>query len=182
MKTINFILLFAFAASTCFYSSCKPGGKSRENATDTDTVKVKTQDTAINAVPGGSDSTAKNDKTILSKNRSEGTQVMVYYFHVTNRCPSCMAIEKATKKTLDTHFKNEVKQGSVKLTILNVDDEANKAISEKYQVYGSSLIIARVCNGKETTTDMTGDGFKYARNKEEKFIELLKNQVAAYLK
>jgi hypothetical protein len=36
--------------------------------------------------------------------------------------------------------------------------------------------------GKETTTDLTGDGFKFAKNKEERFIEILKNKITEYLK
>ena len=107
---------------------------------------------------------------------------MVYNFHITNRCASCIAIEEATTKTLKTYFPEELKQGRIKQYILNVDDEANEKISEKYQAFGSGLFVTKVYKGKETTTDMTGDGFKYARNKEEKFIEILKTKITEYLK
>ncbi|NVO02116.1 MAG: hypothetical protein HXX09_05385 [Bacteroidetes bacterium] len=108
--------------------------------------------------------------------------VLIYNFHVTNRCVSCIAIEDATTKTLNTYFSSEIKQGRIKRKILNVDDEANKKISEKYEAFGSGLFVTRVFKGKETTTDFTGDGFKYAKNKQEKFIELLKTKISEYLK
>lgn len=108
--------------------------------------------------------------------------VTVYNFHITNRCVSCIAIEEATTKTLNAYFKEEMKSGKVKRQILNVDDKSNKVISEKYQVFGSGLILARSFKGKENTTDLTGDGFRYARNKEEKFIEILKTRIIENLK
>jgi hypothetical protein len=39
-----------------------------------------------------------------------------------------------------------------------------------------------VLKGKETTIDLTGDGFKFALNKEDKFIEILKTNIENLLK
>jgi hypothetical protein len=116
------------------------------------------------------------------ENKTGLSTVLIYNFHVTNRCPSCIAIEQATTKTINTYFATEVKQGRIKRMVLNVDDAANNLISEKYQAFGSGLFITRVFKGKETTTDLTGDGFKFAKNKEEEFIKILKAQISEYLK
>lgn len=107
--------------------------------------------------------------------------IMVYNFHLTNRCVSCMAIEDATSKTLKLYFEDAVKKGKIKRKILNVEEEANSKISEKYQAFGSGIFVTQVKNGKEATTDLTGDGFRYARNKEEKFIAILKSTIDHYL-
>ena len=123
------------------------------------------------------DSTAATTTVITVK-----PTVLIYNFHITNRCVSCIAIEEATTKTLNTYFASEMKQGRIKRQILNVDEDANKTVSEKYQAFGSGLFITQVLKGNETTTDLTGDGFKYAKNKEEKFIEILKNKITEYLK
>jgi hypothetical protein len=63
-----------------------------------------------------------------------------------------------------------------------VDDDLNKSICMKYQAYGSGLFVTKVINGNETTTDLTGDGFRFAKNKPDRFIEILKNQITVYLK
>ena len=144
--------------------------------------------TAINEIK---DSLAKIDSTVIADSNSAikkdvindvNSKILIYNFHVTNRCPSCIAIEDATTKTLNTYFSKGLKEGRIKRQILNVDDKANKNISEKYEAFGSGLFITRVFKGKETTSDLTGDGFKFARNKEEKFIEILKNKISEYLK
>ena len=122
-------------------------------------------------------------KTLATKtHKAELSKVLIYNFHVTNRCVSCIAIEDATTKTINTYFANELKQGRIIRYILNVDEESNADMAEKYQAFGSGLFITRVYKGKETSTDLTGDGFKYAKNKEEKFIEILKNKISEYLK
>jgi hypothetical protein len=140
---------------------------------DTITESLPNTDSASNEV---------TENTITTINKEEKPKILIYSFHVTNRCASCIAIENATKKTLDTYFKTEVQKGIIKLSILSVDDEANAKIAEKYQAFGSALFVTRAFKGKETTSDFTGDGFKYAKNKEEKFIELLKNKISEYLK
>ena len=166
-------LCFCFLA---FGISCNNKGKP-EAKEKTDSVSAK-KDTAISlkgdSVNGTNVDTAIKTKVQSAKTDLETPKILIYNFHITNRCVSCIAIEEATTKTLTTYFSKEMKSGIIKRQILNVDDKANKSISEKYEAFGSGLFVTRVFKGKETTTDLTGDGFKYAKNKEEKFIEILK--------
>jgi len=154
------------------------------NTSSTKTEEQETTDTLAQAVTKSPDTTAAIDTTQknIAEPETELPKVSVYNFHVTNRCASCIAIEEATTKTLKTHFSAELRQGRIKQYILNVDDDANSKVAEKYQAFGSGLYVTRVFKGKETTTDLTGDGFKFAKNKEEKFIEILKNKITEYLK
>lgn len=133
-------------------------------------------------------STEKAKEETLSSNQQEinlNTEtpiVLIYNFYATHRCASCIAIEDATKKTLDTYFAEEIKQGKIKQYSINIDDEANAKLCEKYQAFGSGIYLTQVLKGKETTVDLTGDGFKFALNKEEKFVEILKTNIENLLK
>lgn len=177
MKKLAALPSLVFVLTVVLLFSCNQNtNKTNEQEANDTTVKVEQNSKDSLAV---SDTT---EKTVAAKQKTDLPKVLVYNFHVTNRCASCIAIEEATTKTLKTYFPSELKQGRIKQYILNVDDEANEKVSEKYQVFGSALIIVRVFKGKEVTTDLTGDGFKYARNKEEKFIEILKNKISEYLK
>jgi hypothetical protein len=106
----------------------------------------------------------------------------VIYFHATRRCPTCMAIEENTRKTLDTYFSNQLKNGTIKLTVINVDEDKNKAIAEKYEATGSALFLTKTSNGKENKNDMTDFAFSYARNNPDKFMTGLKNKINELLK
>lgn len=178
-----FQLLFILVSLSVFIISCNSSSNESLNNLIEDTLKVSSIDsTLMQVTPIESIDT----ETLVNKSAAikpeEKPKILIYNFHVTNRCVSCIAIEEATTKTINTYFSDEVKQGFIKRYILNVDDEANAKIAEKYQAFGSATFITRVFKGKETTTDFTGDGFKYAKNKEEKFIELLKNKITEYLK
>ncbi len=87
-------------------------------------------------------------------------KVDVYYFHITNRCSTCIAIEAQIRKTIDTHFSAQIKDGSLVLHVLNCELPENKTIAEKYLAYGSTLAITRTANGKESTEDITGWAFQ----------------------
>lgn len=123
-----------------------------------------------------------SDKALMEYDDSKLPVVLVLNFHLTNRCPSCIAIEETTIATLKQKYSAEMADGRVKQYTFNVDEKANKAIADKYQAYGASVFITRSFQGKETTTELTGDGFKYARNKPEMFAEILSNKINEYLK
>jgi hypothetical protein len=46
----------------------------------------------------------------------------VYYFHNTYRCATCNAIEAQTRKTLETYFKDKIESGTIKLMVLNAEE------------------------------------------------------------
>ena len=183
-KHILQVSLMFIASTIILFTACNSNSNQKATNAATDSSKV------IQTKATNTDSVVNTDVSKKGDNDNQATQkvnpkqsvVLIYNFHVTNRCPSCIAIEKATTKTLETYFSTEVKQGRIKRQILNVDDKANSAISEKYQAFGSGLFVTKVLNAKETTTDLTGDGFKFARNKEERFIEILKSIITEDLK
>lgn len=108
--------------------------------------------------------------------------INIYNFHLKRRCVNCLAIEKAVNQTLEKHFQKEVAAGLIKMNVINVEEDANKKIVEKFEVYGMGLYIVRTYKGKETIIDLTGDGVKYAKNKPEKFIKILKGKISENLK
>ncbi|MEI8004572.1 MAG: nitrophenyl compound nitroreductase subunit ArsF family protein [Bacteroidota bacterium] len=106
----------------------------------------------------------------------------VLYFHATRRCPTCMAIEENTKKTLDVYFASQLKNGTIKFTVIDVDDSKSKAIAEKYEATGSALFLTKTSGGKESRNDLTEFAFANARYNPDKFISVLKDKINLLLK
>ena len=185
MKKINFVVVFALFAILVL-ASCNSSETQKANESEIDSTPIIQLDTTATAELSQGDTTstqiAETKPADQSKPKIEQSKILIYNFHVTNRCVSCIAIEDATTKTLKTYFAKELKEGRINRQIINVDDEANAKIAEKYQAFGSGLFITRSFKGKEETTDLTGDGFKFAKNKEERFIEILKTKITEYLK
>ncbi|MEI6059925.1 MAG: nitrophenyl compound nitroreductase subunit ArsF family protein [Bacteroidota bacterium] len=109
-------------------------------------------------------------------------KLQIVYFHAKNRCPTCLSIEENTKKTLNTYFAAQLKDGTIKLQVLDVSEEKNEKIVEKYQADGSGLFLTHLDGKKETTTDFTNFAFSYSRNQADKFIAGLKAEIEKNLK
>lgn len=85
----------------------------------------------------GQKSDNKADSTIEVA-QVETAKVMVYYFHSKQRCKTCLAIQNLAVETIAANFSDNE---DVKFIELDFSEKANEAISEKYEVAGSSLII-----------------------------------------
>lgn len=110
------------------------------------------------------------------------TKLKIVYFHSEHRCPTCISIEENAKKTLNTYFANQLKDGTITFEVLNIDESKNTKLVEKYKAEGSSLFLTKVSGSKETNTDFTNFAFSYSRNKADKFIAGLKAEIEKNLK
>jgi hypothetical protein len=104
----------------------------------------------------------KEDKTNTS------TKVEAYYFHFTSRCVTCKTVEAEAKADIESLY-----GGKVSFQAINLDDESNKAIAEKLQIAGQTLLIVK----GDTKINITNEGFIYARNNPEKFKSIIKEKV-----
>ncbi len=100
------------------------------------------------------------------------SKIEVIDFHSTHRCVTCKAIESNAKYTVETYFADEQKRGIVIFKTINVDDDKNYAIAERFQAYGTALFLNVIKDGKETHIDLTDFGFSKAKNQEKFSIEL----------
>ena len=98
----------------------------------------------------------------------------VYFFHLTQRCPACIAVETETQDILNSHYKTKVDSGIIKFSSFNIDRKENKAIAEKYQVSYTSLFLIRADG---TIVDFTNTSLNYAYTNPLKFEELLKAEI-----
>jgi len=113
-------------------------------------------------------------------NTAKSNQIEVIDFHSTHRCFTCNAIEKHTKYTLDTYFQKELEEGTIVFKVINVDDEKNYTISEKFKASGTALFLNITQNGKEKTIDLTNFAFMKGKDKTA-FSEQLKSKIEVEL-
>ncbi|MCX6269682.1 MAG: nitrophenyl compound nitroreductase subunit ArsF family protein [Bacteroidetes bacterium] len=109
------------------------------------------------------------------------TKLLVYYFHITNRCHTCTTIEATTRKVLLDNFKTELDSAIIVFNTFNVDSAANQAISKKYDAYGATLALTQIINGKEKIVDMSNFAFSKINN-ESLFTEGLVQKIKELIK
>jgi len=113
----------------------------------------------------------KNKKTYNKTNKNV-TKIEVIDFHSTHRCFTCNAIEENTRYTLENYFSKEMKEGKITFQVINVDDNINDEIAEKFEASGTSLFINTIKNGKENQINLTNFAFSKGKNKEDFSTEL----------
>lgn len=104
---------------------------------------------------------------------SASAKVEAYYFHMSTRCVTCKAVEAEAKKDLEALYGEKVN-----FQAINLEDDANKAITEKLKISGQTLLIMK----GDTKINLTNEGFMYARNNPEKFKSIIKEKVDGLLK
>ena len=127
--------------------------------------------------------TACNGQTKNSNETVDNSvsKIEVYDFHSTHRCMTCNAIEANTKYTLDTYFANELKADKITFQVVNVDEEKNESIAEKFEASGTALILNVIKDGKETKIDLTEFAFMNGTD-QEVFSSELKTKIDTELK
>lgn len=117
----------------------------------------------------------------VTQTKSPETRLLVYYFHLTNRCQTCTKIESATRKVLEETFKPELNNQTLIFRSVNVDSVENEALCKKYDAFGATLALTQLEDGKEQIVDMTN--FAFAKiHSEAEFAEGLKQKILELLK
>lgn len=109
--------------------------------------------------------------------RTEGVEVLS--FHARKRCPTCTAIERLTRETIETRFATQLADGALALRV--VDIGAQEALADEYGVTWSSLLVVRRKDGRETVDDLTSFAFANARTNPEKFKAELEARIERLL-
>jgi hypothetical protein len=104
---------------------------------------------------------------------SSGSDVEVYYFHRTVRCVTCKTIEAEARKNIDLLYPDQVKNGKVSFTSLNLEEETGKTVGDRLSVNSQTLLIVK---GDEKI-NITNEGFLYAVSQPQKFSEIMKSKI-----
>jgi len=106
-----------------------------------------------------------------------GNDIEVYYFHMTVRCATCLAIESEARKNVEMLYPGEISSGKITFTSLNLDEEGGRAIGDQFDVKGQTLII--VSGDKES--DITREAFQYAEGEPVMFASVIKEKIDSLL-
>ena len=87
-------------------------------------------------------------------------------FYGTHRCVTCEAIEANARYTVEHFFADAVKEGRLSFLTINVDEEKNYDMAEKFEATGTALFINVIKNGREQHFDLTNFAFEKGKDRE----------------
>jgi len=112
---------------------------------------------------------SSNGQTVKKETQSStSSKVEAYYFHNTIRCVTCKAVEAEAKADLESLYGSQVS-----FKAFNLEEDATKAIAEKLQISGQTLLIVK----GDQKINLTNEGFMYARTNPAKFKSIIKKKV-----
>ena len=113
----------------------------------------------------------------------QAQRVEVRYFHGKQRCITCRSIEKCAKEVLEESFASQQKSKKISMKVIDFSTDQGKPIAADHKVSFSSLFIVKIDkNGKETRTDLTRQGFQYAKRNPGEFKKIVKEEITKVLK
>jgi len=116
---------------------------------------------------------AQTNNQAAASNPGSDDTIEVYYFHLTSRCVTCKTIEAQAKENLETLYPEQVNEGIITFTSVNIEEESGRAIADKLGVSGQTLLLVK----GEQKINLTNEGFMYAVAKPEKFREIMNEKI-----
>lgn len=71
-------------------------------------------------------------------------QVVVFYFHRTERCPTCKRVGGMVEEAVAQIFPKELKSRSVEFWMVDFQDKRNAELAKSYHIQGPTLVLANV--------------------------------------
>lgn len=106
--------------------------------------------------PAEGTGTADNLTPVASQPQSPlPDRVDVIYFHVNQRCVTCLCFEQEVNRVIAGNFSDAINSGKLTYRVLNAQEQENFDLAKKYGVVGSQLFINRVINGQDNIRDIS---------------------------
>ena len=106
---------------------------------------------------------AQSDKGVENEHPTAADIVEVYYFHFTQRCVTCQAVENETKKAIEELYAEALKDERIVFVSFNLDNQEGKKMAGKLNISGQTLLVVK----DDKKMNLTNQGFLYARTNPE---------------
>jgi len=115
-----------------------------------------------------------------AESADQAPRFIATYFLTNVRCPSCLAIERLTEKTIKAEFADQLAAGLLQWRTINIDGPGNFHFVKDYNLYTKSVILTENVNGKEVRWKNLPKVWELLGN-EEKFRKYLKDEMTAFM-
>ena len=72
---------------------------------------------------------------------------MVYYFHRTARCPTCITIELNAHQVIQDNFQKQIADGRLMWMPINLDEPGGEEFEKELDIGISTLVVAKILDG-----------------------------------
>jgi hypothetical protein len=106
--------------------------------------------------------------------------LIVYYFHGTQRCPTCRSIEAQSFATVQTEFPTQLDRGELSWVALNYEDPAGEQLAKDFDVKTAVVVLAQLKDGQVATWKRLDEVWGLVGDKPA-FAKFMRDEVARLL-
>lgn len=122
---------------------------------------------------------AKEFRPVEPLRLAEGLNVVCT--RATVRCPTCMAVRRLTKETLDESFRDAVTSGNIVFREVNYEQAEAAAFAGEFKVATASVVLVYVKDGKVVADKNLANETWNLYTDKPAFKKMLKEQIDAML-
>ncbi|MBC8873833.1 MAG: hypothetical protein H8E44_30705 [Planctomycetes bacterium] len=74
--------------------------------------------------------------------------MVVYYFHATERCPTCRTIESFSREAIDSEFAAELDNGEISWQTVDYEKPESAQVVQQFDIAGPALVLAKMKDGQ----------------------------------
>lgn len=111
--------------------------------------------------------TADTPKKKASADAPRVDTVIVYYFHNTRRCPTCLGIQRGIEHTIKAKFTKDIDAGMLEFKELNMEEKPNKKYVKQFELSFSTMIVAAEAKGETLKWENAGKVWDFAHSPDE---------------
>ena len=78
------------------------------------------------------------------------SRLVVYYFHRTMRCPTCLSIEKQSRETIERTYGGELSAGTLEWHAVNIEEPGNEHFEKDFELQSQSLVLVEMAGERVT--------------------------------
>ncbi|NPU96242.1 MAG: hypothetical protein HPY51_03385 [Candidatus Omnitrophica bacterium] len=117
--------------------------------------------------------------SLFPPGKESSCQWVVYYFHRTVRCPTCLKIEMLTSQTVQEHFSDFLQEGILEWHVINMEEPRYQHFVNDFQLTAPSVILAKIQNGQTIQWETVEEVWNYAETPA-LFSDFLKEKIEKY--
>ncbi|MDD5647914.1 MAG: nitrophenyl compound nitroreductase subunit ArsF family protein [Dehalococcoidia bacterium] len=152
LSVVSMLLVGTILVAGCSVSPSKPATPAVETSAQTvDQPSAPSSSQLPSEHNAVSEQGASDNITSVAEEpqSSPPNRVDVIYFHVNQRCVTCLCFEQRINHVVEADFSDAISSGKMTYRVLNAQQQQNADIARKYGAVGSQLCINMVIDGQD---------------------------------
>lgn len=177
-------LLLLFVAGSILMLFTREFRRSPASENEPEPVEVEQPvEISDQAAEPGMEATGTPEETgpgVIDPTTLEPDRLVVYYFHSTARCRSCLTIERYTAGAITEYFAGLIAYGDLEWRPVNTDEPGNEHYRDDYSLHTKSVIVSDLRDNEEVRWKNLDQVWQLLGNEAE-FKAYIRTEVEAWL-